>query len=154
LRPMELALFVKRQLEAGQSQADVARALGKSRGYVTCVCALIDPPDWLMDAYRNGKCRGITELYDLRRTHAEHPQAVTRLRSESEVVSRSDIARLREQLASSPVAPQPATPATAGPDDDQDAQSSPEGALPLQARRNDQRPIVNRRQGVLVLLGE
>src|SRR6185295_8246614 len=40
LRPMELALFVKRQLAAGQSQTDVARELGKSRAYITFVCAL------------------------------------------------------------------------------------------------------------------
>src|SRR4029453_9772309 len=124
LRPMELALFVKRQLEAGQSQADVARGLGKSRAYVTTLCALIDPPDWLMEAYRDGKCRGITELYDLRRTHAEHPEAVMRLVRESDTVSRSDVVRLREQLAASKSGPQPAMPTAAERSAGEDGHSS------------------------------
>ncbi|MEO7337245.1 MAG: ParB/RepB/Spo0J family partition protein, partial [Caldimonas sp.] len=72
LRPLELALFVQREMETGQSQADVARRLGKSRAYLTYVCALVDAPDWLMTLYREGKCRGVRELYDLRRLHASH----------------------------------------------------------------------------------
>jgi ParB family chromosome partitioning protein len=98
LRPMELAL-VKRQLEGGKSQADVARELGKSRAYVSYVCALIDAPDWLMDVYRAGRCRGLKELYDLRRIHDKNPHAVEQLVLGPEDLSRGDIDALREGLA-------------------------------------------------------
>ena len=154
LRPMELALFVKRQLEAGQSQADVARALSKSPAYVTCVSALINPPDWLMDAYRSGKCRGITELYDLRRMHAENPEAVMGLLRENDGVSRKDIARLRQQLSASPLAPQPAMPSAAESGAGKDLRSSPEGAALVQVQSGDQRRPASPRCAHIAVLGE
>jgi ParB family transcriptional regulator, chromosome partitioning protein len=101
LRPMDLALFVKGRLDAGQSQAEIARHLGKSRAYVNYVCALIDPPDWLMALYRDGKCRGVKELYDLRRMHDEHPAEVRGLINGHGALSRGEVARLREDLAAS-----------------------------------------------------
>jgi ParB family chromosome partitioning protein len=98
LRPMELALFIKRELDAGQSQADVASRLGKSRAYICYVSALIDPPDWLMEIYREGRCRGVKELYDLRRLHEEHPDAVGNYVAERGSVARADVDALREQI--------------------------------------------------------
>ena len=76
LKPLELALFVQRRLALGESQAEIARRLGKSRSFVCHASALIDAPDWLMDAYRNGKCTGMSDLYELRRLHDAHPQRV------------------------------------------------------------------------------
>jgi ParB family transcriptional regulator, chromosome partitioning protein len=99
LKPMELALFVQRQLASGLSQADIARRLGKSKAYICYVSALIDPPDWLIAAYRDGRCRGVKELHDLRRLHDEHPEEVMRILVERTVVSRGAVADLREQLA-------------------------------------------------------
>ena len=79
LKPLELALFVKARLAAGESQAEIARRLGKSRGYVTYATAMIDPPDWLMQVYRDGRCRGARELYELRQLHESKPQSAATL---------------------------------------------------------------------------
>lgn len=98
LRPIELALFVQRQMAAGQSQADIARRLGKSRAYITYVCALIDAPDWLLSLYREGRCRGIKELYDLRRLQEEHPSDVSEWLSARRFVSRGDVEALKARL--------------------------------------------------------
>ena len=76
LKPLELALFVKRELEKGASQAEIARRLGKSQTYVTFVRAMIDPPAWLMDVYRLGRCRNAAQLYELRRLHEADPERV------------------------------------------------------------------------------
>ena len=57
----------------GMTRADIARRLGKSAMYITYVCALMDPPDWLMDVYRAGKCRGLRELHELRRLFEMRP---------------------------------------------------------------------------------
>ena len=65
LTPLDLALFVKRRLAAGETQAEIARQMGKSRAFVTMACSMIDPPDAVMVAYRSGRCRGLTELYQL-----------------------------------------------------------------------------------------
>lgn len=67
LKPLELALFIQRRLAAGESQVDIARRMGKSKAYVTYAMALIDAPGWLLAAYREGRCRGLRELYELRR---------------------------------------------------------------------------------------
>ena len=67
LKPLELALFIQRRLAAGESQVDIARRMSKSKAYVTYAMALIDAPAWLLTAYREGRCRGLRELYELRR---------------------------------------------------------------------------------------
>ena len=98
LKPIELAAFVKKQLQGGVSQAEIARRLGKTRGYLTFVGALIDPPDWLLDAYRSGRCRGLTELYELRKLHAERPQAVVAWLEGRDKVSRADLVAFKEEV--------------------------------------------------------
>jgi ParB family chromosome partitioning protein len=98
LRPLELALFVQRRIAAGDSQTEIARRLGKSRQYVTYATALIDAPDWLLAAYREGKCKGLTELYELRRLHGEHAERVEAWASGREAMTRESIAALRSNL--------------------------------------------------------
>ena len=113
LKPLELALFVQRRLEAGDSQADIARRLGKSRTFVMYATALIDAPDWLMNAYRQGRCRGARERHELRSLYSEHPQPVEDWIKTTESISRDRIAALRVDLAKSATAPLPTTaPAT------------------------------------------
>lgn len=98
LTPLEIALFVQRALNRGETQADIARTIGKSRQYVTLATALIDPPDWLMISYREGRCRGLTELCELRKLAAEHPQYVEAWASDRGVITREQIVALRSDL--------------------------------------------------------
>lgn len=114
LKPLELALFVQRRLEAGDSQADIARHLGKSRTFVMYATALIDAPDWLMNAYREGRCRGARELHELRSLHAEHPQPVEDWIETTEAISRERITALRAGLAKPVTAPLPTTAPSTG----------------------------------------
>lgn len=99
LTPLEIALFVQRALNRGELQADIARTIGKSRQYVTTATALIDPPDWLMSAYREGRCRGLNELYALRKLAEEHPQYVAAWASDRPVITRESVLALRSDLA-------------------------------------------------------
>ena len=99
LTPLEIALFVQRAMNRGETQADIARTIGKSRQYVTLATALIDPPDWLMTAYREGRCRGLTELYELRKLAAEHHQSVEAWASDRSAITREQVAALRSDLA-------------------------------------------------------
>ena len=98
LKSLELALFVQRQMGKGDSQAEIARRLGKTRGYVTFLCALIDAPDWLLDLYRSNRCRGITELYELRKLHEAAPEAVERWLAAQAHVGRTEVQALKDEL--------------------------------------------------------
>jgi ParB family transcriptional regulator, chromosome partitioning protein len=98
LRPLELALFVQARLNAGETQAEIARRMGKSAAYVSFLTALIDAPDWLMQAYRDGRCRGIKELYALRRLHGEHGAAVEAWVGDHPAITRDGVAALQAAL--------------------------------------------------------
>ena len=104
LTPMELALFVKRQIDAGLSQAEIARRLGKSRQYVTMAMVLVDPPDWLAQAYREGRCRGLKELHDLRALAVEHEPVVPWVASQA-CVTRAKVVELRADLERAKTSP-------------------------------------------------
>jgi ParB family chromosome partitioning protein len=98
LKPLEIALFIKRQLDRGHSRMEIARGIGKSPSYVSVASALIDAPDWLMDAYRARKCRGMFELCELRRLHSQDADAVEAWLADVEAVGRVELRRLKQQL--------------------------------------------------------
>jgi ParB family transcriptional regulator, chromosome partitioning protein len=98
LKPLELALFVQKRLAMGDNQAEIAKRLGKSRQWVTVTTALIEAPDWLLQAYREGRCRGMNELYEVRRLHGEHGQAVEAWVMQQPAITRDRIALLRVEL--------------------------------------------------------
>lgn len=98
-KPLELAQFVQKRIALGDTQAVIAKRLGKSRQWVTLATALIEAPDWSMALYREGRCRGMAELYELRRLHGEHPQFVEAWVWARSTISRDGIGRLREELS-------------------------------------------------------
>lgn len=98
LRPLELAMFVQKRLALGESQAEIAKRLGKSRQWVTLATAMIEPPDWLLNLYRQGRCRGMMELYELRRLHGEHPQYIEAWVSDRDSITRDTVSALRAEL--------------------------------------------------------
>ena len=98
LKPLDLALFIQRRLAAGDIQAEIARRMGKSRQYVTMAMALVDAPDWLLGAYREGRCRGLKELHDLRRLADEDPRRVEAWVADREAITREQVAALRSDL--------------------------------------------------------
>jgi len=100
LSPLELAMFVQKKLQSGARSSEIARTLGKSRGYLTFIGALIDPPAWLLELYRSGRCRGISELYELRKLHESQPEAVAQWIEGRAHVSRADVQAFKERLAS------------------------------------------------------
>lgn len=105
LRPLELAMFVSKRLALGESQAEIARHMGKSKAYVTYAMALIDAPDWLLAAYREGRCNGLRELYELRKLASERPQFVEAWASDREAITRHQIASIRAEVSQPNIAP-------------------------------------------------
>jgi ParB family chromosome partitioning protein len=122
LTPMELALFVKRKTDEGLTPTVIAQRLGKSKSMVSYALALVDAPDWIMEQYRSGKCRGLRELYELRKLHQEQPAAVEQQVAEQQSITRSTVESLKGILANQgdefdgqtlPLNPKKATPTSA-----------------------------------------
>lgn len=97
LSALDLALFIGRRMGLGESQAEIARQMGKSPTFVTMACVMIDPPDALMGAYRSGRCRGVTELYRLRNLLEKQPQLATTLLESEAPISRAAIAAVAKR---------------------------------------------------------
>jgi ParB family transcriptional regulator, chromosome partitioning protein len=129
LSPLELAMFVQIKLQSGARSSEIARTLGKSRGYLTFIGALIDPPAWLLDLYRSGRCRGISELYELRKLHDQHPEAVAQWIEGRAHVTRADVQMFKERLAPDAQAGPTAPPVPVRPDP-----AAQPGLLAAQAR--------------------
>ncbi|MEO8524402.1 MAG: KorB domain-containing protein [Caldimonas sp.] len=55
----------------------------------------LEPPDWLLELYRQGRCRGMAELYELRRLHGEQPEKVEAWTATQASISRNRISELR-----------------------------------------------------------
>jgi ParB family chromosome partitioning protein len=128
LKPLELALFVRSRLALGETQAEIARQLGKSPTLITMVCAMIDPPDWLMSAYRSGRCRGIAELYELRRLNEREPERVAEVIGQGGPITRATVkamktprfapqARMWDRRAPAPTTIAPGAPSPRGTSD-------------------------------------
>jgi ParB family chromosome partitioning protein len=99
LKPLELALFVRKRLALGETQAEIARQLGKSPTLITMVCAMIDPPDWLMSAYRSGQCRSIAELYELRRLNERQPERVAETIAQGAPITRATVKAMKAPVS-------------------------------------------------------
>jgi ParB family chromosome partitioning protein len=95
LKPLELALFIQQRLAKGDTQAYIARNMGKGRAYVTMAMALIDAPHWLIAAYREGRCRGLRELYELRQLHERLGSKVKDWAAMQATITRSELAALK-----------------------------------------------------------
>ena len=142
LSPLELAMFVQKKLQSGARSSEIARTLGKSRGYLTFIGALIDPPAWLLDLYRSGRCRGIGELYELRKLHESQPEAVAQWIEGRAHVSRADVQVFKERLAPDAQAQQTPSPIPAKADPAAHPDSVAAQSLDPSARSAESAPSV------------
>lgn len=138
LTPLEIALFVQRGLKTGQTQAEIARSIGKSRQYVMTATALIDAPVWLMNAYREGRCRGLNELHEWRKLYAAHPQLLEALTADQQPLTRDRAASLRARLEQGASVTAPSTSDLKGSEPTSAVPSSPEPPRPTPVVLPDQ----------------
>ena len=98
LKPRELAIFIKRKMDEGEKQAQIAELLGVNRSMVTNHLALIDPPACIDEIYTSGKCLSAKTLYDLRNLHKEFPKDVERWCSTAQEITRATVSALSAKL--------------------------------------------------------
>jgi ParB family chromosome partitioning protein len=111
--------------------------------------ALIEPPDWLLQTYREGRCRGINELYDLRRLHGEHGDAVEAWAARQPSITRDRLTELRAALERRTAAvPAPAGDPQQSPRPAEPADNNPGAAATTQTPPRDQVSTADRRSGL------
>jgi ParB family transcriptional regulator, chromosome partitioning protein len=98
LKPRELAIFIKRKMDEGEKQAQIAELLGVNRSMVTNHLALIDPPACIDEIYTSGKCSSAKTLYDLRNLHKEFSKDVERWCSTAQEITRAAVSALSAKL--------------------------------------------------------
>jgi ParB family chromosome partitioning protein len=97
LSPMEMALFIRKRMEAGDRRTEIAARLGYKKSYVTEHLALLESPVCVEKAYASGVSSART-LYDLRRLHGEFPRHVDAWFASGAEVTRESVAALAEKV--------------------------------------------------------
>ena len=79
LTPLDLARFIKRRSEVGDSNATIAKRLGMNLTSVAHHLALLEPPPELGQALKEGRCTSPRTLHELSKLHREEPERVKAL---------------------------------------------------------------------------
>lgn len=121
LSPLELAQFIRRRVDAGESNAEVGRKLGMDLSTVAHHLALLSLPPVLDQALKDGRCESPRTLHELSRLHEDQPEQVAALVAGTEPITREAVASLRD--AARVVAPAADKPAPTPPRPDKMAQA-------------------------------
>lgn len=73
LNSMEMAMYIKRELDAGSSKSQIANGLGKKGSFVSVHLALIDMPKPLSELWDKGGVKDVRVASDLRKIYAKDP---------------------------------------------------------------------------------
>jgi len=129
LTPMEIAKGIQKFIDRGWQGMDVAKRLGKSRGYVSSHLSLLKLPDCVMRLYDEEVTSDPESLNTLRQLHSIAPEQAERICAKAleEGISRKACRELLKQakkggLPEDPEIPSPENPAPApgpGTNDDQ-----------------------------------
>lgn len=95
LTPLELARFIRAQVDAGDSNATIARQLGMNLTGVAHHLSLLDLPPVLDDALKSGRCTSPRTLHELSKLHADRPDQVHALLASEADITRASVAAIR-----------------------------------------------------------
>jgi ParB family chromosome partitioning protein len=95
-----LARFIRGQMDAGDSQATIARQLGMNLTTVAHHLSLLDLPPVLDAALMAGRCTSPRTLHELSTLHDRYPEQVADLLDGSAPVTREAVKMLRARVDS------------------------------------------------------
>jgi ParB family chromosome partitioning protein len=112
LTPLELARFIRAQVDAGDSNATIARQLGMNLTAVAHHLSLLELPPVLDDVLKSGRCTSPRTLHELRSLHADSPDRVQALLDSGAEITRAAVSAIRSAADEAP----PTVPAAASAD--------------------------------------
>ena len=95
LSPMDMARFMQARVQAGESNATIAKQLGIDQTTVAHHLALLSLPEVLDSALTSGRCTSPRTLYELSKLHDEHPERVNCLIDSDADITRAAVAAMR-----------------------------------------------------------
>jgi ParB family transcriptional regulator, chromosome partitioning protein len=100
LSPLDLARFIRDQLNACDSQTTTAKQLGMNLTTVSHHLSLLELPSVLDDAMKAGRCTSPRTLHELSKLHEQQPERVKALVDGPGDITREVVATLRERVNS------------------------------------------------------
>jgi len=99
LTTIDLARFMRSRVDAGESNAEIARRMGIDQTTVAHHLALLNLPPDLDDAFKSGRCTSPRTLYELRKLQEEQPDQVKVIAAGDAAITRTSIAALKTRGA-------------------------------------------------------
>jgi ParB family transcriptional regulator, chromosome partitioning protein len=96
LTPLDLARFIKSRVDAGASNAEVAKRLGMNLTTVAHHLALLELPPELDAALKSGRCTSPRTLHELSQLHGHNPKQVQDLLASGADITRTAVSALRD----------------------------------------------------------
>jgi ParB family chromosome partitioning protein len=105
LTPLEMARFIRGEVDAGESQTTIAVRLGMNLTTVAHHLSLLELPPVLDGALKSGRCTSPRTLHELSKLHDREPEQVRDLVESSSDLTREVVSTLRARVDSSDASP-------------------------------------------------
>jgi len=91
LTPLDLARLIRRQADAGDSNATIAKRMGIDQTTIAHHLALLELPPELNEAMQAGRCTSPRTLYELNKLHRDEPERARALLAGDGEITRSAV---------------------------------------------------------------
>ncbi len=102
LSPLDMARFIRGRIDAGESNAAIAKRLAIDQTTLAHHLSLLSLPPVLEEALASGRCTSPRTLHELSKLHSEEPERVAELVASDRPITRDAVAAARN-TASAPV---------------------------------------------------
>ena len=137
LRAPEIARFVADRLDAGDTQADISRKLGKPRDWVSRYASVQSMPEFLRGRLEGSSIRALYELYQAWRTH---PGEIERLCTTQDSFTDAQARQLVRDVRAEGGRANPRNELPAGRPRSERSDPLPEAVLPRSAAKGRESP--------------
>ena len=105
LTPLDLARLIRRQADAGDSNATIAKRMGIDQTTIAHHLALLELPPELNEVMQAGRCTSPRTLYELNRLHRDEPERVRALLAGDGEITRIAVNEVRAESVPTAHAP-------------------------------------------------
>lgn len=95
---MDIALFIKKRIAAGDSKGKIAEQLSESASYISFHLALTEMPALVETAYKAGKVKGVQLVYQLNKLYDESPTLTESIIRQNDEITNALIIQARKSL--------------------------------------------------------